>query len=84
VTLADRRVDIVPIARLHRWKRCNRFGHLRKQATDLRAVIDILAGQPGGDDLSGVGVDANMELSPGPARPCGVLFATPAMSRSVG
>jgi hypothetical protein len=34
--------------------------HLLKQGTDLRAVIDILAGQVGGDDLSSVSVHADM------------------------
>src|ERR1700730_6741751 len=48
-----------------------------EQGTDLRAVISILAGQLGGDDLSSVGVHADMELSPGPTRPCGVLLDEP-------
>ncbi|MGA7866901.1 MAG: hypothetical protein WCA23_23415, partial [Stellaceae bacterium] len=54
-------------------KRCKRPCNLLKQGTDLRAVIDILTGQLGGDDLSRVGVNADMELSPGPTRPCGAL-----------
>src|SRR3984893_3049682 len=55
----------------------NRSGNLLKQGTDLRAVIDILAGQLGGDDLSSVGVHADMELSPGPTPPSGVLLDEP-------
>src|ERR1700730_13607539 len=58
-------------------KRRNRAGNLLQQGTDLRAVIDILAGQLGGDDLSSIGVHPDMELSPGPTRPCGVLLDEP-------
>src|SRR3954447_7293543 len=54
MTLADRTVDIVPIVRSVAGKRRNRSRDLLKQGTDLRAVIDIVAGQLGSDDLSGV------------------------------
>src|SRR5690348_1258581 len=77
MTLADHPVDIVAIVRSIAGKRRNRSGNLRKQGTDLRAVIDILAGQVGGDDLSRVGVHADMELCPRPTRPCGVLLDEP-------
>jgi hypothetical protein len=70
-------VDIVPIVRSIAGKPRNRSGNLLEQGTDLRAVIDILAGQLGGDDLSGVGVDADMQLSPGPTCPCGVPLDKP-------
>jgi hypothetical protein len=75
VTLADLTVDIVPIVRSIAGKRRNRSGNLLKQGTDLRAVIDIVAGEGGDDDLSSV--HADMELSPGPTRPCGVLLDEP-------
>ena len=77
MTLADLTVDIVPIVRPIAGKRRNRSGNLLKQGTDLRAVIDILAGQLGGDDLSSVGVDPDVEFSPGPTRLCGVLLDEP-------
>ena len=77
MTLADLTVDIVPIVRPIASKRRNRARNLLQQGTDPRAVIDILAGQLGGDDLSRVGVHPEMELSPGPARPCGVLLNQP-------
>src|ERR1700737_2765514 len=77
MTLADLTVDIVPIVRPIAGKRRNRPRNLLKQGTDLRAVIDILAGHLGGDDLSSVGVDADMELSPGPTHLCGVLLDQP-------
>src|SRR5207245_9067444 len=69
--------DIVPIVRSTAAKRRNWSRNLLKQATELRAVIDIVVGQLGGDDLSRVGVHADMELSPGPPRPCGVLLDAP-------
>jgi hypothetical protein len=77
MTLADLTVDIVPIVRSIAGKRHNRSRDLLKQGTDLRTVIDILAGQLGGDDLSRVGIHPDMELSPGPTRPCGVLLDEP-------
>ena len=52
MTLADLTVDIVPIVRPIAGKRRNRARNLVQQGTDLRAVIDILAGQLGGNNLS--------------------------------
>ena len=77
MTLADLTVDIVPIVRPIAGKRRNRARNLLQQGTDLRAVIDILAGQLGGNDLSRVGVHPDMELSPGPTHLCGVLLDQP-------
>ena len=74
MTLADLTVDIVAIIGAVTGKRRNRARNLLQQGTDLRAVIDILAGQLGGNDLSSVGVHPDMELSPAPTRPCGVLL----------
>jgi hypothetical protein len=44
MTLAGLTVDIVPIVGSIAGKRRNRSGTLLKQGTDLRAVIDIVAG----------------------------------------
>ena len=77
MTLADLTVDIVPIVGSITSKRRNRARNLLKQGTDPRAVIDIVVGQLGGDDLSSIGVHSDMELSPGPPRPCGVLLKQP-------
>ena len=77
MTLADLTVDIVAIIGAVTGKRRNRARNLLQQGTDLRAVIDILAGQLGGDDLSSVGIHPDMELSPAPTRPCDVLFDQP-------
>src|SRR5438309_9747758 len=77
MTLADLMIDIVPIVRPIAGERRNRARNLLQQGTDLRAVIDFLAGQLGGEDLSGVGVHPDMELSPGPTHLCGVLLDQP-------
>src|SRR6516162_205561 len=77
MTLADHTVDIVPIVRPIAGKRRNGSGNLLEHGTDLRAGIDIPAGQFGGDDLSGIGVHADMELFPEPTRPCGLPFDEP-------
>src|SRR5882724_2949572 len=77
MTLADLTVDIVAIIGAVTGKRRNRARNLLQQGTDLRAVIDILAGQLGGNDLPSVGVHADMELSPGPTHLCGVLLDEP-------
>jgi hypothetical protein len=42
-------------------------GHLVQQGADLARVIDIVRRQRSRDDLTGVGVDANMRLPPGSA-----------------
>jgi hypothetical protein len=56
MTPADLTVDIVAIIGAVAGKRRNRARNLLQQGADLRAVIDILAGQLGGDDLSSIGV----------------------------
>jgi hypothetical protein len=45
MTLADLKVDIVPIVRSIAGKRRNRSGNLLEQGTNLRGVIDIVAGR---------------------------------------
>jgi hypothetical protein len=77
MTLTDLTVDIIPIIGAVAGKRRNWTRNLLQQGTDLRAVIDILAGQLGGNDLSSVGGHPDMELSPGPTHLCGVLLDEP-------
>ena len=64
MTCADLTVDIVPIVRAIAGKGRHRALDLLQQGTDLRAVIDILAGQLGGDDPARVGVGGKMQLAP--------------------
>ena len=49
--------------------------HLVEQGADLQAVIDILRGQRGRDDLPGAGIQVAAQLAPGPAR-LGALLST--------
>src|SRR3954462_7578777 len=50
---------------------------LVEQGTDLRAIIGILVGQHRRDDPPGVGIHADVELPPGPARAGAVLLNQP-------
>jgi hypothetical protein len=50
---------------------------LVQQGADLRAVIHVVGGQRGRDDLAGVGIPAEVELPPGPARAGAVLLDQP-------
>jgi hypothetical protein len=42
-----------------------------------RGVVGILPGHLNGDDLDTVGIDADMQLPPGPAAGCALLFDQP-------
>src|SRR5208337_4810494 len=77
VTLSDLTVDVVPIERTVTREGNHRPFHLVEQRADLRAIIDIMSGQPDRNDLPGVGVHASMQFPPGPARPCAVLLHQP-------
>src|SRR5271155_2803934 len=77
MTLCDLTVDVVAIERAVTREGNDRPRHLVEERPDLRAVIDIWIGQLDCNDLTGVGVHANMQLPPGPARPCAVLLDQP-------
>src|SRR5271155_4272771 len=77
VALGDLTVDVVAIERTITGEGNDRPPHLVEQSADLRAIIDIMSGQLDRNDLTGVGVHANMQLPPGPARPCAVLLDQP-------
>jgi len=51
--------------------------HLVEQRADLRAIVVIIGGQPARHDLTGVGVHAEMQFSPGPACPRAMLLDQP-------
>ena len=46
---------------------------LVEQGLNLRAIIDIAGGQLGGEDLSRLGIHADVQLAPGPA-PLGAML----------
>jgi len=52
-------------------------GDLVEQRIDLRAIINITAGQLQGEDLSGLSIDTDVQLSPGPAFLGAVLLDQP-------
>jgi hypothetical protein len=54
---------------------------LTEQGPDLRAIIDIAAGQLRGEDLSRVSIDTNVQLAPGSAL-SGAVFLNQPLTRS--
>jgi hypothetical protein len=54
---------------------------LVEQEPNLRAIIDIAAGQLGCEDLPGGGIQSDVQLSPGPAPP-GAVFLDQPLTRS--
>ena len=73
----DLRVDAVLVVRAIAGERGDRTRNLVEQGTDLRAVIDIIGGQRRGDDPARVGIDADVQLAPGPAPSRAVLLDQP-------
>jgi hypothetical protein len=58
-------------------ERGQRAGDLVEQRADLSAVIDIFRGQRRGHDLTGAGIDAEMQFAPGAAGLDAVLLNQP-------
>jgi hypothetical protein len=75
--LGDGSVDIVPVEGTVGRNRSDRTADLVEQGAELRVIIDIMVGQHRRDDPSSVGVRAEMELAPSPARPGTVLLNQP-------
>src|SRR5919205_1124875 len=77
MALGDAGVNTLLIVSAIARERGHRPRHLVEQGTGLKAVIDVVGGQRGGDDLAGVGVYAEMQLSPRPPRAGTVLLEQP-------
>src|SRR3954470_13650202 len=77
VALGDTPVDTLLIIRPVASHRGDWAVGLVEQGTDLRAIIGILVGQHRRDDPPGVGIHADVELPPGPARAGAVLLDQP-------
>src|SRR3954451_16761058 len=77
VTLGDAGVDAVLVVSAITRERGHRSRHLVEQGANLGAIIGIMGGQHRGDDLAGVGVHAEMELSPRPPRAGAMLLDQP-------
>src|SRR5215211_953010 len=73
----DTAVNTLLIIRAVAGERRDNSVYLVEQGTNLRAVIDIVGGQLRRNDLPSVGVHAEVELSPGPARAGAVLLDQP-------
>src|SRR5215203_1649571 len=82
VALGDAGVSTVLIVRAIGRERDHRPRHLVEQGTGLGAVIDVVGGQCGGDDLAGVGVHAEMQMLWGRRRGDGTIVAVIEMSQS--
>jgi hypothetical protein len=52
-------------------------GNLVEQRLDQRAILDLATRQLGREDLSSLSIDADMELTPGPASPGAVFLDQP-------
>ena len=50
---------------------------LVEQGADLGAIVPFFVGQRRGDDLAGVGIHADVQLAPGPARLGSMLLDQP-------
>src|SRR5208283_6088684 len=77
VTLGDFIVDIVPIERAVTEEGYDRTRHLVAQSADLRTIVVIIGRQPDRHDLTGLGVHAEMQFSPGLACPRAMLLDQP-------
>src|SRR5215213_1340010 len=73
----DPAIDTFLIIRAVAGQRGDRSVYLVEQGTNLRAVIGILIGQLRRNDLPSVGIHAEVELSPRPARAGAVLLDQP-------
>jgi len=77
MTCGDAGGDTVLIVGAVARERGNGIGDLVQQKADLGAVVHVLASQQGGDDLPGAGIQAEVQLPPGPAHLGAVLLVQP-------
>ncbi len=77
VAFGDAGVSTVLVVSAIAGERGQRARHLVEQGTGQGAVIDVVGGQRGGDDLAGVGVHAEVQLSPRPPRAGAVFLEQP-------
>ena len=77
MTLGDRGGNAFLVVGAVRGERDHRCRHLVEQGANLGAIIGILVGQHRRDDLAGVGIHAEVQLPPGPARAGAVLLDQP-------
>ena len=73
MALGNPGVDTVLVVGAVGSKRRHGSCDLIEQGADLRAVVHLLPGQRRRDDLPGIGIQADVQLAPGPAR-LGAMF----------
>ena len=81
MALGDRGGDVVLVVGAVGGERRDRCRHLVDQGADLEGVVDLLPGQRRGDDLAGVGVQADVQRPSGPAR-LGAVFLDQPLARA--
>jgi hypothetical protein len=67
MTLRNRLADLVLIVGAVSGEGGNGIGDLVEQRASHRGIVDILPGHHDDDDLAADGIDADMQLAPGPA-----------------
>ena len=72
--LGDALVHFVLIVGTVSRERRDGIGDLAEQRARPRGVIDLFPGQLNREDFAAFGIDANMQLTPGSAAGCAVLF----------
>jgi hypothetical protein len=77
IVRGDRGIDIRCVTGAVAGERCDRPGDLIEQRPDPRSLIDVVPYQFRGDDLTGVSIQADVQLPPGPARPGTMLLHLP-------
>jgi hypothetical protein len=73
-------VDVVPVVGAIAGEGRDKASDLIEKGADLRAVVGILGGQRRRDDVAGVGVRGEVQLSPRPASLGAVLLRQPLAS----
>ncbi len=77
MALGDTGCDALLVVGAVAGERGERAYHLVEQRADLGAIVGIMAGQHGGEDLPGIGVHPEVQLAPGLACLRFVLFKQP-------
>jgi hypothetical protein len=77
MTPGDSRVYSVLIVGSIRRERCDGIGDLIEQTIRSRGVVNVFPGQFNGNDFAAPGIDADMQLTPGPPARRAVFFNQP-------
>ena len=81
MALGDAVVNSILVIPAIAGERGHRACDLIKQGVDLGAVVDLLGCERGSDDLAAAGIQADVQLPPGPAR-LGAVFLLQPLARA--